>query len=192
MKGGIRIAGVVLISAILVVGAYVSTLGQEQCPSGQGLHEINGVALFFDAAVVAEIMAGQTLAVFGQFTRDGDPVDGEGFFLAVNLSHAVGTFELTAGDDTIDKSDCGGSSDQLYVMYVEFDRPVCANGARIHYILPGTALVSFDIYPAQFVVLAGCWEPGDDLDCGDCLCPCLYHLPYLPVDPPGEGSVGFF
>jgi len=98
------------------------------------------------------------LAVFGQLTLDGVPIPDSVFYLHVGLTHPP------AEDATVTTLALTDISGQGYE----------ANGAQINYIIPGNAIVSFEIHREQFIAGKKYW------------------LLHLPTDPPGAASVAFF
>ncbi len=114
-----------------------------------------------NSSVITEVMLSSGidgLAVFGQLLKDGVPIPGSVFYFQVGS-----TQEATDGVEI--------SSVALRTSTGEgFE----ANGAEVNYIIPGNAVVTFQIHKDQFI--AGKW----------------YQLLHLPTDPPGAAAVKFF
>jgi hypothetical protein len=114
-----------------------------------------------NSSIITEVMLNsgiEGLAVFGQLTMDGVPVPGTAFHFA------TGDIAASGSGVEISSVSLRTGTGQGYE----------ANGAEVNYIIPGNAIVTFQIHKDQFI--AGKWYP----------------LLHLPADSLGAAAVKFF
>ena len=205
-----RVAGssaVALLCVALLVLFGVTCMAQQ---------EIDGVILFLETDLFSDSdgdgeLDAQVL-VFGQLTQNGVPVEQSSFTLGTKSfgdSVFMGTMWSDGGSPIQLNLDCKGrpGNSQFYAVYFVFDPGIDANGAQICYLIgyedqAPTGIICYDVTSTD---LSSSWlgytSPTallEDLRTHSVAVPdpsydiLRFWLPELPVDPPGEGHVGFF
>ena len=126
MKDGIwkRSASLILLLGVLVTAGLAASGGENMDGVGAGrLADVRGIKL---------ARYGSPVAVMGQLTMDGEPVQGTFFFL----------FYDPFGEEA--KELCGLQTEYL------FPAGIAANGAQVSFIQYPNAVVTFYIAPSQF------------------------------------------
>jgi len=152
-----------------------------------GAEHVRGVALYLDS----DLYGAEGALVVGQLTLDGKPVDGAKFVLGTKVElhymdpETEGRFGALEGTAVSGHSKVPGFWVLTACFGLSGGSPVRkkANGAEITYFLERKGAVRFVIDHGDFGLV------GSDLF--DPTVSFLYTLPFMPVDPPGEGSVGF-
>jgi len=119
-----RSASLVLMVGVLVTVGLVTGGGENMSGVGAGeALDIQGIKL---------AKYGSPVAVMGQLTMDGEPVQGTFFFL----------FYDPFGEEA--KQQCGLQTEYLFPV------GIVANGAQVSFIQYPNAVVTFNIAPSQF------------------------------------------
>jgi len=135
--------------------------------------------------------------VFGQLTAGGEPIPFSQFVIGVSLEKSGLTSERLDETKLLPRKSEGEGT--YYVYYVNFNMAFDADGAQIYYVLHSvadgrpTGILSYNITTTDFTEgpFLGLTDITDVVaELKDLRG--FFHLPFLPVDPPGEGHVGFF
>ena len=159
---------------------------------------VRGVVLLLEEILVD---LGLPQLVFGQLTLGGEPVPDSQFVIGFP---GIGTAALPVQvcEDPYPLEGKEGGQGPFYAYVVLFPAPHVADGAQMSYILHditerATGILECNIPPSDFYTIPWPVELASMqliLEQGDAqeYVPFFYHLPFLPIDPPGEADIAFF
>ena len=190
------------VALLIIVAAVVPGLNGSCTDASQASSstEVNGVIVLLQTDLAD---SGFPQVVLGQLTKGGEPVAGSQFVVREGLAGSGLTSRPYAASMELPLKAGDTGYYNVYYVLLDYDG-IDADGAQIHYILHSgsgsnakpTEILSYNITATDFATspfleLTDIDEVLDELSEMSELTG-LFQLLFLPVDPPGEGHVGFF